>query len=183
MHRMHEMEAAAARYGKRECPCRRKPHSSSHRGFARARQPALSGLRDLECLQSPESRTRKAAAESLGRLRSLEAYGPLLAALGREPESHDARIAIIGALARIGSAHVAEHSARLRAGQAPIMRFILGHIGDTGMVERSLQALSWTIRPGEASKLSEEIKAAASIGKNPEAARAASDFYLDSILR
>jgi hypothetical protein len=182
-----------------------------HERDARRTQPdtlrqcteALSGL------ESDSAEKRTAAATTLGELRYLHTYEPLLNALAREcqPPSGErmedaatgeskpvfgnraVKAAILKALDNIGNDHAGQRA--LAAGREPLKEFSMAHLDDAGLVRAALKASAWTVSiMGDAIHDLDEVKeaarsAAAKDGSDAEKYRAtegaAVNLYFDWI--
>ena len=140
-------------------------------------------MQEEEKLESDVAAERQAAAATLGDLRYIYSYEPLLHALERESGSgygkRDMKAAILRALENIG----ADHSCKpeLRAGREPLNRFMIAHLADAELVESALKALVRTGIPEETLDDLDKIKNAARAAGYRETVSAASDIYFDII--
>jgi len=132
-------------------------------------------------LESDVATERQVAATTLGTIRDIESYKPLLLAMIRESEpgyeDRDVKVAILKALENIGEDHNSKST--LNAGREPLNRFMMAHLADAGLVERALNALKWTDSVEETSADASRIGNAAEAAGYPRSATAATSFYLD----
>lgn len=138
-----------------------------------------------EQLHSTVPAERQGAATTLGDLRCIDSYGPLLQALEREggPGNGDRAVkdVILKSLEKIGSEHSADPISD--SGYEPLNRFIMAHLADAGLVKSGLKALKWTDTVEKTSTDASTIADAAEAAGYPDSASAASGFYIDIISR
>jgi L-alanine-DL-glutamate epimerase-like enolase superfamily enzyme len=115
-------------------------------------------------LESESAGKRTAAATTLGDLRYLHTFKPLLDALARESEpgfgDRAVKAAILEALDNVGSDHC--RNPKLEIGREPLKRFSMAHLDDAGLVRAALEASGWTVSiMGDAIQDLDEVKEAA----------------------
>ncbi len=126
---------------------------------------------------------RISAAASLGNLRFLCSFEPLLNALARESEPGfgDRRVktAILQALDNVGSEHAGQTA--LRTGHEQLRGFINAHLSDPELVGKAMKALAWTGNRAESIHDADDIKKAARKAGYKSTASAASAAYFSRI--
>lgn len=156
------------------------------RELNRFKPETMSQRREAEnALNSRTTANRKAAAITLGTLRYVESYQPLLSALAREcqpdRQSREVEVAILEALHHIGHDHNTNEA--IKAGREPIKKVILAHLGDTELVKTAFEALKWTALVTDICDDARAIKSRAESLQLRDTVRAASTFYLQLIER
>ncbi len=149
----------------------------------------LHGSTQLECtlaqnqLGSAVAAERKSAAKTLGRLRSIYSFEPLLHALARESEPGDegraVKAAMLKALRNIGSDHCGQVA--LAAGREPLKKFSMAHLDDAGLVRSALKALEYTCLRCEAIEDMENVMKAAAEAGYKDTDLAASGLWLNAV--
>jgi hypothetical protein len=144
---------------------------------------------ELECtraenqLGSAVAAERKSAAKTLGKLRYLSSFQPLLHALARESGPGDGgramKAAMLKALRNIGSDHCG-HTA-LEIGRGPLREFAMAHLADHLLVGSALNALAWTCLRCESLEDMSRVMEAADAAGYRKTSIAASRVWLDTM--
>ncbi len=126
---------------------------------------------------------RKSAAKTLGKLRYLHSFEPLLHALAREnapgDEGRAVKAAMLKALRNIGSDHCC-HIA-LEVGRVPLRDFAMAHLDDHVLVGSALNALASTCLRCESLADMEKVMKAADEKGYRETGIAAGSIWLDTL--
>ncbi len=156
--------------------------SGTTHGFAGSLlvEPTLRFARDKtveSALQSKSAVERKEAAETLGRRHKIGSYTHLVLALEKE-HNHEAKIAILTALKRIGEANHPEAERKtLNLGFLPIQRFMKENIANPALIEKALEAFGYTASDDDdVLSASKEIAKLAGDGHHTKSVRLAQSF-------
>ena len=134
-------------------------------------------------LRSGVAEERAKAAASLGQLRNIGSYMPLLHALARESrpghENREVVSSILEAMDKIGSRHSGQPP--IREGREPLRKFIMAHLADPGIVKIALEAMGWTGTREQSIHDPDEIRNEARRAGYEATARVAGDIHFERL--